>query len=190
MVGTVFLDRDGVINVDSPDYIKNSAEFHFIPRSAEAVALLSCSGFRVIIITNQSVIGRKLAGMEQLEAIFAKMKKGVARFGGRIEDIFFCPHTPEDGCSCRKPKPGLIDKAARRYGIDPASSCMVGDSAKDMECAANAGCRFSLLVRTGNGETAAGELAARGMPPDYTGADLMECARWICTRLKNADPAL
>ncbi|MBF0469056.1 MAG: HAD-IIIA family hydrolase, partial [Desulfamplus sp.] len=90
---TVFLDRDGVINMDSPDYIKCAGEFHFIPSSAQAIALLNQRGFDVIVITNQSGIGRGLFTRKEMDAIFDKMQKGVARAGGTIKDIFFCPHT-------------------------------------------------------------------------------------------------
>ena len=190
MVNTIFLDRDGVINVDSPDYIKNPFEFHFIPGSAEALAALSCRGFDLIIISNQSVIGRKMASLEDVRAVFEKLKKGVNALDGHIRDIFYCPHTPEDHCNCRKPKPGLIFQAVEKYGIDPASSCMIGDSAKDIECGRNAGCGFSLLVKTGNGEKAALELEEKKIIPDYTGKDLMACARWICNNFKTSDPVL
>ena len=111
MAFTVFLDRDGVVNQDSPDYIKSPEEFHFIPQSPEAVALLNRHGFQVILITNQSLIGRGMAPVSTLEAIFDKMKAGVAAAGGEILDIFYCPHTPDGGCDCRKPKPGLIEQA-------------------------------------------------------------------------------
>ena len=105
---TVFLDRDGVINQDSAEYIKHPSEFEFIPKSPEAIALLFRNGFQVIVITNQSMIGRNIATQEALDAVFKKMKAGVEKAGGRITDIFCCPHAPEDQCSCRKPKPGLI----------------------------------------------------------------------------------
>ncbi|MEA1969739.1 MAG: D-glycero-beta-D-manno-heptose 1,7-bisphosphate 7-phosphatase [Thermodesulfobacteriota bacterium] len=187
---TVFLDRDGVINYDSSDYIKKSNEFYFIPESAEAVALLCKNNFNIIVITNQSVIGRKMGTLDDLEAIFAKMRKGVEVCGGEIKDIFFCPHTPDENCSCRKPKPGLIFQAMAKYKIDPACSCMVGDSAKDIECANNAGCGCSLLVQTGNGKKAAAELEKKAIKPDFTGVNLMACAQWICENLKKSDAVL
>ncbi|MBF0258774.1 MAG: D-glycero-beta-D-manno-heptose 1,7-bisphosphate 7-phosphatase [Desulfamplus sp.] len=149
---TVFLDRDGVINMDSPDYIKCAEEFHFIESSAEAIALLNRRGFDVIVITNQSGVGRGLFTRKEMHDIFDKMQKGVVRAGGTIKDIFFCPHTPKEICSCRKPLSGLILQAMEKYGIDPARSCMVGDSVRDIECGYNAGCGYTVLVRTGNGE--------------------------------------
>jgi histidinol-phosphate phosphatase family protein len=176
---TVFLDRDGVINQDSEAYVKDPSEFEFIPKSPEAIALLSQSGFQIIVITNQSMIGRGLAPKESLDAIFEKMKAGVEAAGGRITDIFYCPHVDEDRCSCRKPKPGLILQARKKYRIDLGRSFMVGDSAKDILCARNAGCAGAILVKTGNGAGVWAELNRDPRPPDYVAQDLYDAARWI-----------
>ena len=176
---TIFLDRDGVINIDSPQYIKNASEFEFIPKSPEAIALLTQYGYRVIVITNQSIIGRNMVSLDVLDAIFTKMKKGVQKAGGRIKDVFFCPHTPEDNCACRKPEPGLIFKACKKYSIDLENSCMVGDSAKDIECALNAGCKKNILVQTGNGVEAQQQLLEKQIIPDYTASDLYDAAKWL-----------
>ena len=178
-IKTVFLDRDGVINRDSPDYIRSRDEFLFLPNSVEAIKMITEHGMDTIVITNQSVISRKMTAPEELAAIFEKMQSGVTDAGGSIKDIFFCPHIPEDNCSCRKPRPGLIDAAREKYGIDLSSACMVGDSAKDIECARSAGCAFSVLVKTGNGVTAARVLAEKNIFPDYVAEDLFDAARWI-----------
>jgi len=179
MGDTVFLDRDGVINQDSDAYVKDPSEFEFIPKSPEAIALLTQSGFRVIIITNQSMIGRGLAPKESLEAIFEKMKTGVEAAGGRITDIFYCPHVDEDLCSCRKPKPSLIFQAQKKYQIDLTRSFLVGDSSKDILCARNAGCAKAILVKTGNGTGALAELSRNRTPPDHVAQDLYDAASWI-----------
>lgn len=179
MKGVVFLDRDGVINRDSPDYIRDASAFEFIPGSPEAVALLNRSGFEVIVITNQSMIGRGLSTLKELEAIFAKMKTGVERAGGRILDIFYCPHGPHDGCDCRKPAPGLIYQAREKYTIRLSHAIMVGDSAKDIACARTAGCGKAVLVETGNGHRAFPELVRQGAAPDYLAEDLYAAAVWI-----------
>ncbi|HCY86625.1 MAG TPA: D-glycero-beta-D-manno-heptose-1,7-bisphosphate 7-phosphatase [Desulfobacteraceae bacterium] len=182
MKPVVFLDRDGVINQDSPLYIKSPEEFHFIPGSAKAIALLNRNGFEVIIITNQSALGRQMITEETLEAIFDKMTAGVAEAGGSIRDIFFCPHTPDAGCDCRKPKPGLIQKALDRYGIDPAGTVMVGDSAKDILCGLAAGCGRTVLVATGNGAKARQALEEEGIAPDLYADDLLAAARFLISR--------
>lgn len=180
----VFLDRDGVINRDSPDYIKNRSEFEFIPGSISAIQHLTLNGFSPIIITNQSAIGRKMMSIQDIEHIHSMMRSALASGGGEIKDIFFCPHTPEDGCDCRKPRPGMMYKARERFGIDLSKSAMIGDSAKDIECARNAGCGHAVLVRTGNGIQAEKMLAEKNIVPDHIARDLYDAARWIIDHLQ------
>lgn len=175
----VFLDRDGVINRDSPDYIKSWSEFEFLPGSLEAIELLTSNGFANIIITNQSVINRKMVSEKVLNYIHTMMKAAVKSRGGKIKDIFFCPHMPEDRCGCRKPKSELIFKAKQKYRIDIATSVMVGDSAKDIECARNAGCGYAVLVKTGNGDEAQKILKEKSIYPDLIARDLLEAVGWI-----------
>jgi D-glycero-D-manno-heptose 1,7-bisphosphate phosphatase len=184
----VFLDRDGVINQDSPEYIKQPSEFHFIPGSRRAVARLNRYGFDIIVITNQSIIGRNRVTPQTLDRIFNKMTQGIEAAGGRILDVFFCPHTPDEGCDCRKPRPGLIFQAQSRYDIDLSRSVFVGDSVKDIEVARNAGCGNAVLVATGNGSRAFQELNARGTPPDYFAENLMAAAHWITRQPRHPDP--
>jgi len=184
---TVFLDRDGVINHDSDAYIKQPAEFHFIPKSPEAIALLNVKGFQVILITNQSAVGRGMISGQILDAIFKKMTHGVEQAGGRIKDIFFCPHAPDQGCGCRKPKPGMILQAVDRHGIDLNKAIMVGDSAKDIECGKNAGCAATLLVKTGNWEKALAALKKKSLAPDFLARDLYEAACWITANFSPDD---
>ncbi len=184
MKRVVFLDRDGVINKDSPSYIKNLSEFEFIPGSLDAVKSLTSEGFNIIIITNQSAINRNLTTRKNVDDIHAMMMRVVKSEYGEIKDIFLCPHTPEQDCACRKPKPGLIYQAQKKYNIDISSSCMVGDSAKDIECAGNAGCRYAILVKTGNGAAAEKILADKNISPDYAAENLLEAARWIISNFK------
>jgi len=179
---TVFLDRDGVINEDSPDYIKCWTEFHFIPGSLDAIARLTHSGCSVIIITNQSVINRRWVSLAELETMHCKLRKAVSDSGGRITDIFHCPHRPDEGCGCRKPKPGLIFAARDRYGIDLSRAVMVGDSVKDVLAGQAAGCGRTVLVQTGNGMTAIQALEETGQRPDHVAADLDRAAQWILDR--------
>ena len=175
----VFLDRDGVINEDSPDYIKNWKEFHFLPGSLEALKKLRTKDFTAIVITNQSMIGRKMSVLENLKEIHRNMNDAVKLHGGMIRDIFFCPHRPDENCDCRKPKPGLILQAQKKYDIDLTTACMVGDSAKDIECALNAGLRNAVLVRTGNGKQAEFTLKEKNILPDYVADDLTDAVDWI-----------
>ncbi|MCF8069647.1 MAG: D-glycero-beta-D-manno-heptose 1,7-bisphosphate 7-phosphatase [Desulfobacterales bacterium] len=175
----VFLDRDGVINRDSPYYIKSWAEFEFLPGSLDAIKRLTQNGFTIIIITNQSVVNRKMVSPDDLQYIFEKMCESISMDGGVIKDIFFCPHTPDDDCNCRKPEPGLINKACQKYDIDPSDSVMVGDSVKDIQCARNAGCGKAILVKTGNGIESENILAHIQSAPDFVANNLSDAADWI-----------
>ncbi len=147
----IILDRDGVINYDSDLYIKSPDEWQPIPGSPEAIARLNQWGYRVVVCTNQSGIGRGLFGMDTLNAIHEKMIKTVAQAGGAIDAVFFCPHTDADDCACRKPKPGMLKEVAERYNVDLASVPAVGDSLRDLQSAVAVGAR-PILVLTGKGK--------------------------------------
>jgi histidinol-phosphate phosphatase family protein len=175
----VFLDRDGVINHDSDGFIKSVTEFIFLPRSIEAIRLLTGNGFDVILVSNQSGVGRGIISQGNLVAIHRHLIASVEKNGGRIKDIFFCPHTPEDGCECRKPKPGMLFRARDTYGIELSKTAMVGDKLIDIDCARSAGCEKAILVRTGHGEKAAKALAERGTPIDYLAEDLYDAVRHL-----------
>lgn len=180
----IFLDRDGVINQDSPDYIKKWAEFFFIPGSITAICDLSRAGFDIIIVTNQSGIGRKLIKPSDLNEMHENLTQKIAASGGRIKDIFVCPHRPEENCICRKPCSGMIDAAQRKYTVDLTTATMVGDSAKDIECGQNAGVGRTILVKTGNYKTAQKILAEKSIQPDYVAFNLFSAAKWIVTHAK------
>lgn len=174
-----------MINQDSPDYIKSWDEFTFIPRSLDAIRELTAHGFVVIVITNQSVIGRHLVAREALHNIHKKMKDSIMAAGGRIHDIFFCPHLPDDGCDCRKPKPGLIQQAQAKYQIELKAAAMVGDNAKDILCAQAAGCRHSILVKTGSGVAAQKTLSEKNIAFDYLANDLYDAVQWLLKACPN-----
>jgi D-glycero-D-manno-heptose 1,7-bisphosphate phosphatase len=175
----VFLDRDGVINRDSPDYIKSWSEFHFLPGSLEALRRLTRHGYLLIVVTNQSVINRRWVSTETLEDIHDRMRSAIRLHGGEIVDVLYCPHRPDEGCECRKPAPGLIFRAQAAHGIDLQTAGLIGDSAKDIECARKAGCGYSILVQTGNSRAAIEALRQKGLKPDYEAADLSAAADWI-----------
>jgi D-glycero-D-manno-heptose 1,7-bisphosphate phosphatase len=182
---TVFLDRDGVINRDSADYIKSWEEFEFLPGSLEAIKLLTEEHFTIFLITNQSVINRGMVTQSGLMYIFTKMKETIIKRGGKITDIFYCPHMPDENCSCRKPAPGMVLSAQKKYNIDLSSSYFVGDSTKDIECAKRAGCGYSILVKTGNGPEAIKELTKIGNAPNHLAENLLEAAQIIITRFNS-----
>ncbi len=176
---TVFIDRDGVINVDSHDYIKSPEEFEFLPGVIDAVKMIHDAGYMVIVITNQSGLSRGFYTPETLTAIHKKMTDGVVFGKGKITDIFYCPHLPDDGCDCRKPKPLMILQAAEKYNIDLDASVMVGDNAKDIECARNAGVKYAVLVKSGIGENPEGDCKKRNVNPDSVEDNLLKAAQWI-----------
>jgi len=147
----VILDRDGVINEDSANHIKNPNEWIPIPRSLEAIALLNQNGFNVVIATNQSGIGRGLFDIHTLNLIHKKMMQSLFDVGGSIDAIFFCPHTNNDNCDCRKPKTGMYEEIAKRFSISLKNVPAVGDSERDLQAYHSIGAQ-PILVKTGNGE--------------------------------------
>lgn len=150
-MSAVILDRDGVINKDSPLYIKSPEEWHPIEGSLEAIALLNKKGYRVFVATNQSGLARGFFNEATLSRIHDKMTSQLAEFDGHIEEIVYCPHMPDEACACRKPEPGMLLTLSERHGFDLSSCAFVGDSLKDIE-AALAVDALPQLVLTGNGK--------------------------------------
>jgi D-glycero-D-manno-heptose 1,7-bisphosphate phosphatase len=157
----VILDRDGVINYDSASYISNSDDWQPLPGSLEAIAKLTQAGYHIVVATNQSAIGRGLLEMATLNAIHDKMHRAVAQVGGRIDAVFYCPHSQEDNCRCRKPRAGLLEEISRRFNTELKDVSSIGDALRDLQAAATAGAQ-PVLVLTGKGEKTrqSGELPA------------------------------
>jgi D-glycero-D-manno-heptose 1,7-bisphosphate phosphatase len=147
----IILDRDGVINYDSDAYIKTPDEWHPIPGSLEAIAQLNRVGYRVLVATNQSGIARGYYDLNILDDIHEKLMRMLSAVGGYVEEIFFCPHHPDECCACRKPKPGMLEQIKSKYAINFAETFFIGDSQTDMQVAETAGCK-PLLVLTGKGK--------------------------------------
>ena len=146
----IILDRDGVINFDSDQFIKSPEEWKPIPGSLEAIARLNQADYRVVVATNQSGIGRGLFDMSMLNVIHDKMHKACALTGARIDAVFLCPHTADSNCHCRKPKAGMLEEIAARYNVNLAGVPVVGDSLRDLQCAAAVDAQ-PILVLTGKG---------------------------------------
>jgi D-glycero-D-manno-heptose 1,7-bisphosphate phosphatase len=146
----VLLDRDGVINHDSDEFIKSPEQWLPIEGSLEAIALFTEHGYKVVVITNQSGLARGLFDAAMLEAIHAKMQRMAVEKGGKIDAIYFCPHGPDDGCSCRKPKPGLLETFAADNNVNLSGIAFIGDSLRDLQAAQAAGAS-PILVKTGKG---------------------------------------
>ncbi|MGD9107740.1 MAG: D-glycero-beta-D-manno-heptose 1,7-bisphosphate 7-phosphatase [Gammaproteobacteria bacterium] len=148
----IILDRDGVINEDTPHYIKSAEEWRPIPGSLEAIAKLNHAGYTVIIATNQSGIGRGYFDVEALDEMHAKMQRELAKIGGKIDHIYFCPHTPDDNCDCRKPKTGMFEQIMHDYGLrDLKGVINVGDALREIQVGQIFDCR-NILVLTGKGQ--------------------------------------
>lgn len=156
----VILDRDGVINFDSDQYVKSPEEWKPIPGALAAIARLNQAGYRVLVASNQSGVGRGLFDMQTLNAIHAKMHKLVAQAGGHIDAVFFCPHAADAECECRKPKTGLFADIAARLHCELTGVPTVGDSLRDLQAGVAMGCR-PFLVRTGKGKRT---LSKGGLP--------------------------
>jgi D-glycero-D-manno-heptose 1,7-bisphosphate phosphatase len=173
----VILDRDGVLNHEARDngYVREPGEFHWLPGALEGLAVLRRAGVYLSVATNQSGVGRGLMTLAQLEAVHERMRVEASSHGGALDVVLFCPHAPDDRCTCRKPAPGLIQTALAQSGIAPEESLLVGDDLRDIEAAARAGVKAA-LVRTGKGRKT--EASLRGAPvPTYD--DLPQLARAI-----------
>lgn len=146
----IFLDRDGVICENRSDHVKTWQEFQFIPGAIESIVALSRLGLPIVVVTNQAVIGRGMAPASAIEDVHNRMVAQITARGGHIDRVLYCPHLPHDNCSCRKPEPGMLLRAAHELGLDLARSYMVGDALTDLIAGQQVGCR-TFLVLTGRG---------------------------------------
>jgi D-glycero-D-manno-heptose 1,7-bisphosphate phosphatase len=174
MRGFVFLDRDGTLIVEK-HYLADPDQVQLIDGAAAALRRLRESGYGVAVITNQSGLGRGYFDAERLEAVHARMRELLAREGARLDGIYVCPHTPDEGCSCRKPAAGLVEMAARDHQFERQRSFIIGDKSCDIECGKNAGI-VSILVRTGYGREMETEIGASA---DHVADSLPEAVEWI-----------
>ena len=177
----VILDRDGVINFDSAQFIKSPAEWKPIPGSLEAIARLNQAGYRVVVATNQSGVGRSLFDMDTLNSIHEKMHKALFTVGGRVDAVFYCPHTADSDCNCRKPKPGMFKRISEIMNIDLKGVPAIGDSLRDLQAGAAVGC-LPILVLTGKGQKT---LCDGNLPPDTRNfANLEAAVDWLLAGTK------
>lgn len=174
----IFLDRDGVINYNRPDHVKAWDEFVFLPRSLDALRRLAASDFVIVVVTNQAAIARGITAESMVRDIHARMIAEVKRAGGRIDAVYFCPHRPEDQCACRKPQPGLYQRAARELDLDLARSMVVGDALSDVVAAQTIGAH-PILVLTGRGQEQHGALIEQNHIGYKVVDDLSSAVDWI-----------
>jgi D-glycero-D-manno-heptose 1,7-bisphosphate phosphatase len=160
----VILDRDGTINADSDEFIKSPEEWMPLPGALEAIARLNHAGWHTVIASNQSGLGRGLFDVASLNAMHAKMHKMLAAQGGRIDAVFYCPHSPDEGCQCRKPLPGLFEQIGERFGVELKGTPVVGDGLRDLQAGAAVGCEPHLVL-TGKGAEFRGRTLPNTYPP-------------------------
>ena len=177
MKKAIFLDRDGVINKNREDYVKNWEEFIFLPSVLEAIKILTQQKFLIFIITNQSCIGRGIISKEDLEVIHKKMLEKIVNAEGKITKIYYCPHKPEDNCDCRKPKPGMFLKAAQEFDIDLTETYFIGDNITDALAAKNAGCKF-IFVETGKNT----KDDLKSYQPEFVGKNLLKAIKYVLSK--------
>ncbi len=194
----LILDRDGTLNRSRDDYVASADEWEPLPGALEAIARLNHGGWRVVLATNQSGLGRGMFDMASLNAIHAKMHRALAAVGGRVEAVFFCPHAPEDACACRKPAPGLFQQIGERFGLPLGDVPAAGNALRHVQAAAAAGCPTHLLM-TGKSEHLRGQVdtllpqappstALLGLPPGTcVHADLPAFADWLLAQDPAAD---
>jgi D-glycero-D-manno-heptose 1,7-bisphosphate phosphatase len=161
----IFLDRDGVIIENCPDHVRTWADVKLLPGALDALATVGGSPYRIVVVTNQSVIGRGYATHETAAAISDRLLALIRDAGGRVDGVYVCPHAPDDGCDCRKPLPGLLLRAADELDIDLARSVMIGDALTDVRAGQAAGVARAALLRTGRGRQQEQLPAAAGLPP-------------------------
>ncbi len=181
-MNTIILDRDGVINQDSDAFIKGPDEWIAIPESLKAITRLNRAGYRVVVATNQSGLARGLLQQADLDAIHHKMESALQQLGGRLDGIYYCPHGPNDNCSCRKPKPGLLLQLAREMELDLGQAVLVGDSLRDLQAAMTVGVK-PVLVLTGKGATTAEQLS-----PDMDVTTYSNLAAYVDQLLADTTP--
>lgn len=184
---TVFLDRDGVINENlDNDYVRRWDEFRFIPKSIEAIKILTDAGWDIMVISNQAGVGKGLMSLQALEEINARMIGEIESCGGKIKAVYYCPHKSDAGCECRKPKPGMLLRAAREHGIELPKAYLIGDKITDIQAGAQVGC-VTILVKTGKGEENLESRDQWPVSPDFIAADLFEAVQ-LLLRAKPASP--
>ncbi len=180
MKRAVLMDRDGVLN-EEVGYLRDPADLRLLSGAGEAVRLLNEAGIPVILVTNQSAIARGYLTVAGLDEIHRELGRQLAACGAHLDGIYYCPHHPDDGCSCRKPEPGLLKQAAAEHDLDLSRSFVVGDKGSDLEAGRRVGCR-TVLVLTGYGQDESAGQRRSVHPPDFIACDLLEAVRWILTQ--------
>jgi len=182
----LFLDRDGVINVNRSDHVKSWDQFAFVAGALSALRRLRAAGVPIVIVTNQAVIGRRMVEQEVVEDIHRRLRRAVEWAGGQVLDILYCPHAPEENCNCRKPQPGLLIEAAGRHGFDLSRCGLVGDAVTDILAGQAVGCT-TVMVRTGRGKDQFQVAASMTLSDFHVSTDLSDAVDWLLVRHQGVD---
>jgi histidinol-phosphate phosphatase family protein len=174
----IFVDRDGTLNVNI-DYLSDPDRYQLYPGVAEGLKALREAGFLIVVITNQSGIGRGLFDRPTLERIHERMRQELAKGGASVDAIYFCPHHPDDGCICRKPGTALFERAVRELGIDPGRSFVIGDTQMDVAAGKKMGSRAALVPEPRNRARTLKEMEGWKARPDFVGDDFLAAVRWV-----------
>lgn len=174
----VFLDRDGTINVEVPNYLTDIRYLEIIPAAYKAIQLLNQHQFKTIVITNQACVGKGLLKENELHRIHQKLKNKLSEKEAYVDSIYYCPHHTEDKCFCRKPNTGMLKRAQKEHGIDVGRSFLIGDRLFDIHTGKNAGCK-TILVLTGAGQETMASLKTHQEHPDHIAKDILDAVYWI-----------
>jgi histidinol-phosphate phosphatase family protein len=164
MFSAIFLDRDGVLIENRSNYVRKWSDVKIYPEAISALSRSSTKNYKIVIVTNQSAVGRGLISLETANEINSQLVKLIYHHGGKVDGVYMCPHKPNDDCNCRKPKPGLLLKAAKDLSLDLHSSWMIGDAWSDVQAGQHAGVRQTILLKTGRGK----EQLSQSRPKDIT----------------------
>jgi histidinol-phosphate phosphatase family protein len=183
MIKSLFIDRDGVVNKDpggwtKTNYVTDRVDFHFVPGTLQALKILKEKGIKVIVASNQGGVNKGLYTKEELENVNSFMLKEIEKAGGAIEEVIYCIHRDEDKCECRKPKPGMLASAAKKYGIDPKTTYFIGDAKTDVTAGKMAGCKSILVL---SGKSSRKDIELWEDKPDYVFTNLLEAVKWLVT---------
>lgn len=188
-IAAVFLDRDGTIN-EEVGYLRDVGQLRILDGAVRGIALLRQQNLKVIVATNQAAVARGYVSELQLQRIHRQLGRSLRAAGAGLDGIYYCPHHPSEGqppyrsdCSCRKPKPGMLQRAAQDWNVQLTRSFVVGDKITDLAAGLAVGCRL-ILVRTGYGRQAEREFAHQDFQPDFVAQDLWEASRWIVTQAR------
>lgn len=181
MIKVLFIDRDGVINKDpggwtKTNYVADLEDFHFVPGTLKALKILKDKGIKVIVASNQGGVNKGLYTEAELNKVNSYMLKEIKKSGGAVEEVLYCIHRDEDNCDCRKPKPGMLQFAAKKYGIDPKTTYFIGDALKDISAGLRIGCKTVLVL---SGKSSRKDIDDWQDKPDYVFANLLEAVEYI-----------